>query len=279
MKKKVTILMVLATSGIASGFLRVDFAFAQGDLQGRWATTLSEDADMTPGAEIGNFIGLPLNDAARRYAESWEASRFSQLEHQCRSHTVPFIMRGPTFLRIWDEVDPETQIVRSIRIFLSLFEQSRTIWMDGRDHPHPQAPHTWMGFSTGRWDGNQLVVETTHLKQGYTRRNGAPLSDRTTVTEYFVRHADLLTHTAVTTDPVYLSEPLVKSTTFVLNGNVYGEGPWMWPCETLVESFAPDDTVPHYFPGENPFLNDDIYGLPKDVLRGGAETLYPSFYE
>lgn len=265
--------------GIATSSVWTNLARAQGDLQGRWATTLSEDADMTPGAEIGNYIGLPLNDAARRYAESWEASRFAQLEHQCRSHTVPYIMRSPTFLRIWDEVDPETQIVVSIRMYLSVFERTRVIWMDGREHPPPGAAHTWMGFSTGRWEGNQLVVETTHLKQGYMRRNGPPQSDQTTVTEYFVRHGDLLTNIAVITDPVYMTEPFVKSTTFVLNGNVYGEGPWMWPCSTLVETFAPDGTVPHYFPGENPFLDDDIYGLPREALRGGAETLYPSFLE
>ena len=276
MNNKIVVL-VLATLGVALNSLWTRDGFAQGDLQGRWATTLSEDADMTPGAEVGNYIGLPLNDAARRYAESWQASRFSQLEHQCRSHTIPYMMRGPTFLRIWDEVDPETQLVVSIRIQLSLFEQARVIWMDGREHPAPEAPHTWMGFSTGRWEGNQLVVDTTHIKHGYLRRNGPPQSDQATVREYFVRHGDLLTNIAVLTDPVYLTEPLVKSSTFVLNGDVYGEAPWMWPCEAQVESLAPG--VPHYFPGENPLLDEPTYGLPREVLRGGAETLYPGFIE
>src|SRR3712207_8044652 len=40
----------------------------------------------------------------------------------------------------------------------------RTIWMDGRSHPPANALHTWEGFSTGRWDGDVLTVETTHLK-------------------------------------------------------------------------------------------------------------------
>ena len=40
------------------------------------------------------------------------------------------------------------------------------------------AEHTWMGFSTGRWDGDALVVTTTHIKQMWHRRNGIPQSDR-----------------------------------------------------------------------------------------------------
>jgi hypothetical protein len=31
--------------------------------------------------------------------------------------------------------------------------------MDGRAHPSNAAPHTWMGFSTGKWDGNILTVQ------------------------------------------------------------------------------------------------------------------------
>ena len=59
--------------------------------------------------------------------------------------------------------------------------------MDRRPHPGPYAGHTWQGFSTGVWDGNMLVVTTTHLKANYLRRNGIASSDRRTVTEYWTR--------------------------------------------------------------------------------------------
>jgi len=62
---------------------------------------------------------------------------------------------------------------------LAVFRADRVIYMDGRPHPPEYAPHTWMGFSTGRWVGDMLEVRTTHIKSEWFRRNGIPNSDRT----------------------------------------------------------------------------------------------------
>jgi hypothetical protein len=37
--------------------------------------------------------------------------------------------------------------------------------------------------------------------------------------------------------------------------------------------------VPHYLPGENPFVEEyaDKYGLPVDATLGGAKTMYPEY--
>jgi hypothetical protein len=37
--------------------------------------------------------------------------------------------------------------------------------------------------------------------------------------------------------------------------------------------------VPHYLPGENPFMRDwaELFGLPFEAVWGGAETLYPDY--
>ena len=77
----------------------------------------------------------------------------------------------------------------------------RTIWMDGRPHPPEYALHTSQGFSTGKWEGDVLAVTTTHLKEGWIRRNGLPRSDRAVVTEHFIRHGDNLTIMTVIRDP------------------------------------------------------------------------------
>ncbi len=92
----------------------------------------------------------------------------------------------------------------------------RTIWLDGRPHPGPNAPHTWAGFSTATWDVNMMNVYTTHLKENYMRRNGIPRSDQATYREHWVRHGNYLTVVTVITDPAFLTEPLVRSQSWVL---------------------------------------------------------------
>ena len=57
---------------------------------------------------------------------------------------------------------------------MGTYQQRRTIWMDGRPHPPEYAPHTFMGFSTGEWNGDILTITTTHIKAGYFRRSGMP---------------------------------------------------------------------------------------------------------
>ena len=145
----------------------------------RLAAALSRrSAGAHPRPELRDYLGLPINDAARQFADSWDPSRITLPEEQCRVHVSPYIYRGPLNLRIWEEKHPKTQDLIAIKHYISTYEQTRTIWMDGRPHPGPNAPHTWMGFSTGRYDGDMLVVETTHIKQGWIRRNGMPMSDR-----------------------------------------------------------------------------------------------------
>jgi hypothetical protein len=84
------------------------------------------------------------------------------------------------------------------------------IWMDGRPHPPAWAPHSFAGFSTGRFVGNALEIATTHLKHGWLGRNDSPESDQATVMEFIVRHGHL-SDTMVITGPVYLTEPEVRS--------------------------------------------------------------------
>ena len=85
-------------------------------------------------------------------------------------------------------------------------------------HP-PEANHTWGGFSTARWEGDMLRIKTTHLKEDYIRRNGAMISDQATVTSFWIRRGDILTWINIVHDPVYLAEPLIRSSEYRLNVN------------------------------------------------------------
>ena len=252
-------------------------AFAQRDIAGEWNPLFHEDQpERIPGPEIGDYLGLPITDAARMRADSWDASLLTLPEHQCKPHPADYGPRGPANLRVWEEIDTPTQQLVAFHTHISWQSPERTIYMDGRAHPPEYAPHTWQGFSTGKWDGDMLTVTTDHLKIGWIRRNGVPRSDKAVLTEHWIRHENHLTLVSMVNDPVYLTETFVRTTDFVLTPDQVIAP---YPCESVVEVDRPLGVVPNHLPGANTFLNEfpEKYHLPVAATRGGAETMYPEY--
>jgi len=247
------------------------------DLSGEWAPRFHEDQpERIPGPDIGDYLGLPINAAARLHADSWDASLLTLPEHQCKPHPADYSPRGPANLRLWKEIETATQQVIAWHTHISWQAPERTIYMDDRPHPPEYAAHTWQGFSTGKWEGDVLVVTTTHLKMGWIRRNGVPRSDRATLVERFIRHGDVLTLISWINDPIYLEEPFVRTTNWALDPR---QNIAAYPCQAVVEVDRPQGIVPHHLPGTNTFLNEfpTKFNIPAEATRGGAETMYPEY--
>jgi hypothetical protein len=252
-------------------------AAAQQDPSGEWANVFHEDEpERIPGPEIGDYLGLPINAAARLRGDSWDATLLELPENQCRPHPSDYAWRGPALLRIWKEVDPTTQRLVAYRTHISWQAPEQTIWMDGRGHPPDYARHTWQGFSTGKWEGDTLAVVTDHLKEGWIRRNGIPRSPNATVSTHIMRHGDYLTVAVVIYDPAYLEEPFIRTTDFTAAPQQQIDP---YPCETVEEVDRPIGVVPHHLPGANTFLNEfpANHGIPAEAARGGPETMYPEY--
>jgi len=250
---------------------------AEVDLAGEWADKYHEEwPERIPGPDVVDYTGLPLNNAARMKADSWEASVQTLPERQCIAHPFPYSLRGPANLKIWPELDPVSSRPIAWKMFGTFGRATHTVWMDGRSHPSKNALHTFEGFTTGVWEGDMLTTYTTHIKLGYLRRNGVPTSDETTVTEHWVRHGNILTATVIVEDPVYLTEPYIRSSNWVLDPQ---QMVLSTPCEPVVEVARKPGAVPHYLPGTNPFINEetDLYKIPLEAVRGGAETMYPEY--
>lgn len=82
------------------------------------------------------------------------------------------------------------KVVQTPRLILILNERNvsyRQIFLDGR--PLPQDPNpSFSGYSSGRWDGDTLVVHTNGLQDGlWLDRSGSPLTDAAKLTERFHR--------------------------------------------------------------------------------------------
>src|SRR5439155_21585130 len=122
---------------------------------------------------------------------------------------------------------------------------------------------------------NILKITTTHIKEDYYRRNGILASDKAKVTTYWNRHGDYLTWINIVHDPVYLTEPLIRSGEYRLNPGA----PFPpHPCTPADEGHE-KGVVPSHFPGKNPFLHEPaaMMNIPDEALRAGAASMYPEF--
>ncbi len=122
---------------------------------------------------------------------------------KCLMPGVPLGVYDPYPLEI---IEQEHQIV-----FLhEHFHMVRRIYMDGREADEYQ-PHTLTGFSTGHWEGDTLVVKTTHLIGDLVRNTGMPFSgpDGGYLIEHYRREGDALIFDAIVHDEEHYQEQYV----------------------------------------------------------------------
>jgi len=281
LQRDVIRLSMIRAIGILLALIAPSPVHAQRDISGNWAGLYHEDQPhRIPGPELGDYTGIPLNDAGRLKADSWDASILTLREHQAKPHPSTYSLRGPANIRIRRELDPATQETIGYELFGTFGQATRMIWLDGRAHPPVHAAHTWAGFSTARWDGSQLEVVTTHLKAGWLQRNGVAHSDRATMTERFIRHGNHLTVVTFVDDPIYLEEPFIRTTNWVLSPDQDIRRTQFDVVDEVAGRRKSE--VPHYLPGSPDAARKQTefaskFKLPAGAARGGAATTYPEF--
>ncbi len=191
------------------------------DLTGYWVSVISEDWKfrmVTP--KKGVYDSLMLNAEGRRVADTWDPAKDEAAGEQCRAYGAANIMRVPGRLHI-------TWLDDSIlKIETDAGTQTRLLHFN--EVAAPGEP-SWQGQSTAEWEyaagargaartGNLKAI-TTNLRPGYIRKNGAPYSAKTVVTEYFDRNTmpngDVwFTVTTKVDDPVYSRGTYLTTTDF-----------------------------------------------------------------
>ena len=201
------------------------------DLTGYWVSIVNEDwrwRMVTP--PKGDYASVPLNDAGRKIADSWEPSK----DGRCEAYGAAALMRMPTRLHItWESA-------AVLKIETDAGQQTRRLQFD-TSRPTPTS-RSLQGFSVAEWErparaggagrggrggegqtglvpGANLKVVTTRLNGGWLRKNGVPYSEDAVVTEYFDRFAapngeEWLVVTTTVTDPKYLNQDFVTSSHF-----------------------------------------------------------------
>ena len=123
--------------------------------------------------------------------------------YDCSPVAAPVILNDNYNFQITQQAD---------RVILKYEKEDvvRTVWLDGHDHPMPGVyDFSIQGFSTGHYENNQLVMETTKFVFDPRGMHDSyiPSSTQKKVTERYWREGNLLMMESVTEDPLILKEP------------------------------------------------------------------------
>jgi hypothetical protein len=213
------------------------------DLQGIW---MPDDnryiRDMA--LDVGDD-NVPYQPWARRLYEERKGGAHSgeDPDAHCLPQGVPKIdwVSYP-----WKLIETPT----SVAMLFETFTFWRQIFTDGRA-VDPSAKPSWMGYSTGRWDGDTLVVTTTGFNgKSWLDQLGRPTTDQLRVIERFTR-----THYGHLRIDVTIDDPGAYTAPWSASQVVHLRQGWE-PLEFICE--------------EN---NKDIENLPGDAAMAGLTNI------
>lgn len=180
---------------------------------------------------------LPFNAAeaasTQRFLDAEKAGNvISDAPTRCYPHGVPRLTTAPYPIRF----------VYTPDMIVMLHEVShnvRYIHMDGKPVP-ADTPMTFLGYSTGRWDGDTLVVETTHQRTETMLDTHTSHGPKLKVTERWTKlkspfGATILRDLITIDDPDHFTKPWTVTRDFAYRSDIanvlWSDGLVEYSCE------------------------------------------------
>jgi hypothetical protein len=212
------------------------------DMTGYWVSVVGEDWRWRAFPTPGDYGAVPLNQAARQIAGSWDPTKDAAAGEACKAYAAPSVMRIPGRLHVTWQDD------QTLKIETDAGKQTRLFYFS---NPPQNPAEDYQGSSKAEWDlGNagagglffgggggapsapsgSLKVVTTKMRAGYVTRNGVPFSNNATLTEYYdlVKEksgVEYLILTSTLDDPTYMSQPMWTATHFKKQSDAKGFTP------------------------------------------------------
>jgi hypothetical protein len=148
------------------------------DVSGIWvAETPKFILDLTQGGTEVSFQPW----AAEQYKKNLATEGRGDPEARCMPHGVPKLETLPYPFKIFT-------MPNEVVILYEMFYQYRQIFTDGRDFPKEFLDPSWLGYSIGKWDKEDFVVDTRGFNDKFWMdTNGHPHTEALHVTERFHR--------------------------------------------------------------------------------------------
>ena len=164
---------------------------------------------VTPNSDVCPEMNLDgaarvLTARARAFAEAFD--ELAAPKYDCWPATLPILFGDPYAWQIEQDTDRVTFTYEKDDVV-------RTIWLEGHGHAAPGHGDFFVhGHSTGHYEGDSLVVETTHfifdpggLAGDYL---SAPSSTQKRLIERYWRDGDNLRLELTVEDPIFLRAPI-----------------------------------------------------------------------
>jgi hypothetical protein len=204
----------LAQSAPPSSAAKNQSAFDPRDLSGQWSGGLGG------GLHTVGKTPILLPDAQARFdANTAELKTTGVITvdptFSCEPPGVPRIYDlGSSLVEMYQAKDRPDRIF----MFYEVIHTWRTIWMNDRPMPDNGGVPRVLGYSLGRWEGNDLVVETSGFSDwGWVNRGGFPHSDALHVVERFHRiDREHMRLDLTLTDPKAYAQPWKMAIDFTL---------------------------------------------------------------
>lgn len=185
-------------------------AAATTTLEGKWIADRSATMSY-PGGFDGFFNALlKLNENGEAAKAAYDPLSPDNPESSCVGRPTPAALVSTSLYLMSIELrDAEGVII----LRSEYFDEERTVYMDGREHPDPQERFV-TGHSIGWWEGDTLVVDTRNFADHRSPYQvGVPSGGQKHVVERYRLSEDgtKIALEFTLEDPEYLAEPMVHS--------------------------------------------------------------------
>jgi hypothetical protein len=200
-KEGVELPMNTEAAGVAAG---------TSTLEGIWRADSSKLISY-PGGFDGFFIAqLNLTEKGRAAEAQFGALSAENPDSTCIGRPTPAALVSTAFYPLEIEIneDEEVIVLRS-----ELFDEERTVHMDGRGHPE-NGERTVQGHSIGSWESDVLVVDTRNFADHRSPyQTGVPSGAQKHVVERYQLTEDgtRVVASFMLEDPEYIAEPMTHT--------------------------------------------------------------------
>jgi hypothetical protein len=186
------------------------------DLTGVWTDYVDPQQPAGAGGGQAAALDLPFTPDARRKVEAYRklvAPTGDTPGGSCLGTGMPSVVFGGATYPMEIIQRPD-----QITIIYELHNDVRRLYLGGRNVPEADRLPGRNGYSSARWEGETLVVETTKLVEQVDQRY--PHSDRAQVVERYqlttgARGERVLVIDMTLTDPVFYTRPVSGQKTWV----------------------------------------------------------------